>query len=70
MTDSRDQHETYAHTQASFLVRMKEQINRLTAERDEARREVCVLKSANFEHRIGPVSYAMLRDWNCFEVTP
>jgi hypothetical protein len=42
-------------------------INSLTAERDEARREVCELKSHNFAHKITPKKYAELRKWNCFK---
>ena len=39
----------------------------LQAERDEARREVCELKSLNFEDKITPKAYAELRKWDCFE---
>jgi len=39
----------------------------LRAERDEARREVCELKSYNFESKITPKAYAELRKWDCFE---
>jgi hypothetical protein len=39
----------------------------LRAERDEARREVCELKSLNFEGKITPKGYAELRKWDCFE---
>ncbi len=42
-------------------------INRLTAERDEARREVCELKSHNFAHKITPKGYAELRKWDCYK---
>jgi hypothetical protein len=38
----------------------------LRAERDEARREVCELKSLNFEGKITPKGYAELRKWDCF----
>ena len=38
MTDSRDEHETYAHTESPVIARLQEQIERITAERDEARR--------------------------------
>jgi hypothetical protein len=39
----------------------------LRSERDEARREVCELKSLNFEDKITPKAYAELRKWDCFE---
>ena len=39
----------------------------LRAERDKARREVCELKSLNFEGKITPKAYAELRKWDCFE---
>jgi hypothetical protein len=39
----------------------------LRAERDEARREVCELKSLNFEGKITPKAYAELRKWDCFK---
>jgi len=39
----------------------------LRAERDEARREVCELKSLNFEGKITPKGYAEMRKWDCFE---
>jgi len=39
----------------------------LRAERDEARREVCELKSYNFEDKITPKAYAELRKWDCFK---
>ena len=39
----------------------------LRAERDEARREVCELKSLNFEGKITPKGYAELRKWDCFK---
>jgi hypothetical protein len=38
----------------------------LRAERDEARREVCELKSLNFEGKITPKAYAEMRKWDCF----
>jgi len=38
----------------------------LRAERDEARREVCELKSLNFEGKITPKGYAEMRKWDCF----
>lgn len=39
----------------------------LRAERDEARREVCELKSLNFEGKITPKAYAEMRKWDCFK---
>jgi hypothetical protein len=39
----------------------------LRSDRDEARREVCKLKSLNFEGKITPEDYALLRKWDCFK---
>ena len=39
----------------------------LTSERDEARREVCSMKSWNFDHRISPEDYAALNKWDCYK---
>ncbi len=36
-------------------------------ERDESRREVCELKSYNFNRLITPKAYAELRKWDCFK---
>ena len=43
------------------------EIERLRADRDEARREVCELKAWNFGNVIKPKDYALLRDWDCFK---
>ena len=43
-----------------------DEIERLRKERDEARREVCYLKSWNFDRAIKPEDYALLRKWDCF----
>lgn len=40
--------------------------DRIKAERDEARREVCKLKAWNVQERLGPEGYALLRKWDCF----
>ena len=45
-----------------------DEIERLRADRDEARREVCELKAWAFGNVIKPKDYALLRDWDCFEV--
>ena len=44
-----------------------DEIEKLRKERDEARREVCELKSYNFESKITPKAYAELRKWDCFK---
>ena len=41
MTDSRDQHETYGHTESPIISALQKQIARLKAERDDVRREYC-----------------------------
>lgn len=43
------------------------EIERLRAERDEARREVCEHKAWNFYGVIKPEDYARLRKWDCFK---
>ena len=44
-----------------------EDMEKLKKERDEVRREVCQLKSINFENKITPKAYAELRKWDCFK---
>jgi len=43
-----------------------EHIKELRAERDEARQEVCFLKSLDRCCAISPKGYAELRKWDCF----
>ena len=40
---------------------------KLREERDEARREVCSMKSFNFDQCISPEAYADLRKWDCYK---
>ena len=49
------------------LLNLEEECNLLVKERDESRREVCELKSYNFEDKITPKAYAELRKWDCFK---
>jgi hypothetical protein len=44
-----------------------EKIGELANERDEARREVCDLKTFNFDDTITAYCYADLRKWDCFK---
>ena len=44
-----------------------EKIGELANERDEARREVCYLKTFNFDDTITADGYADLRKWDCFK---
>ena len=44
-----------------------DEIERLRAERDEARREVCDLKTFNFDNTISAYRYADLRKWDCYK---
>ena len=44
-----------------------EKIGELANERDEARREVCDLKTFNFDDTITAHCYADLRKWDCFK---
>lgn len=55
-------------TQPAILRESANAIERLTVERDDARREVCELKALNFDRVIRPEDYALLRKWDCFEV--
>jgi hypothetical protein len=47
--------------------RLVQELEFCIADRDEARREVCKLKSFNFEGKITPEGYAELRKWDCFK---
>ncbi len=47
--------------------RLVQELEFCIADRDEARREVCKLKSFNFEGKITPEAYAELRKWDCFK---
>ena len=47
------------------IKRLRQENATLTAERDEARREVCSMKDF---HGL-PRDYALERGWNCFEET-
>lgn len=49
-----------------LMLRAHAEIKQLRAERDEARREVCRMKSLNFDQRISPEAYAALNKWDCF----
>jgi hypothetical protein len=80
VTDSRDEHETYAHTESPIIDALQNQIARLTAERDEARQEACCLLSSTCDleaaipvntivHSTGPSPehFARIRGWDCFQ---
>lgn len=51
---------------ADEIVRLEAAVVATMQERDEARREVCDLKSWNFDRSIKPEDYALLRKWCCF----
>jgi hypothetical protein len=73
MTDSRDEHEPYGFTESPViasidlgdLVALQTKIVRLTAERDEARREIAhrVFVSGGLR----PAELAESRGWDCFK---
>jgi hypothetical protein len=73
MTDSRDEHEPYGFTESPViasidlgdLVALQAAIVRLTAERDEARREIAhrVFVSGGLR----PTELAESRGWDCFK---
>lgn len=52
---------------AEEIMQLRQEVEDLRAERDEARREVCTLKYWNFNGSIDPRGYAALRKWNCFK---
>jgi hypothetical protein len=60
---------TYARRNyaASLMHEAADEIERLRKERDEARREVCDLKSFNYDQRISPEAYAALNKWDCYK---
>jgi hypothetical protein len=64
MTDSRDEHEPYGFTESPVIAKLQDEIARLTAERDEARRMVCGLDADIMEDQI---EYAKHRGWDCFK---
>ena len=55
----------WCKTDVEYVEDAADEIERLTAERDEARREVCNMKDF---HGL-PRDYALERGWNCFEET-
>jgi len=59
----RKERETYFKAHDELLA----QIIELRAERDEARREVCDLKTFNFDNTISAYHYADLRKWDCYK---
>lgn len=44
-----------------------DEIERLRAERDEARREACLFKSRRKNGVMSPMEIARLRGWDCFK---
>jgi hypothetical protein len=57
--------ERIIHGAAAEIERLREQSERFRAERDEARREVCHLRTFHGP----PRDYALERRWDCFEET-
>lgn len=47
MTDSRDEHETYGHTESPVIAALQEQIVSLAAQRDEANKQADMLAHRN-----------------------
>jgi hypothetical protein len=80
MTDSRDEHEPYGFTESPViasidlgdLVALQAAIARLTAERDEARRQCCTqavsrpLGNGTVYNCEDAVKEATRRGWDCF----
>jgi hypothetical protein len=59
----REEQETYFRSCDKLLAQTIE----LRSERDEARREVCDLKTFNFDNTISSYRYADLRKWDCYK---
>jgi hypothetical protein len=59
----REERKTYFKAHDELLA----QIIQLRSERDEARREVCDLKTFNFDNTISAYRYADLRKWDCYK---
>jgi hypothetical protein len=58
-----EERETYFTAHDELLAQTIE----LRSERDEARREVCDLKTFNFDNTISAYRYADLRKWDCYK---
>ncbi len=69
MTDWRDEHETYSHTESPIILELQNKIAILISERDEARREVCSLVSCEDRpyYSRTPEEFAKYRGWDCFK---
>jgi autonomous glycyl radical cofactor GrcA len=59
----REERKTYFKAHDELLA----QIIQLRSERDEARREVCDLKTFNCDNVITAYRYADLRKWDCYK---
>ena len=59
----REEREIYFKSYDELLA----QTIQLRSERDEARREVCDLKTFNFDNTISAYRYADLRKWDCYK---
>lgn len=59
----REEQETYFKSYDELLA----QTIQLRSERDEARREVCDLKTFNYDNTITSYRYADLRKWDCYK---
>ncbi len=62
MTDWRDEHETYGHTESPIILELQNKIAILIAERDEARRMYCKCHA-----QAEAIGYAEGRGWDCFK---
>ena len=73
MTDPRDEHEPYGFTESPVIAKMQAEIARLTAERDEARMQVCILGAVTTKLKQAPkttlaeaMQIAEKFGWDCF----
>ena len=64
MTDSRDEHEPYGFTESPVIAKLQDEIARLTAERDEARRMYCGRVSRDVP--LDAFDIAKNHGWDCF----
>ncbi len=65
MTDHRDEHEPYGFTESPVIARLRADIARITAERDEARQMYCNAMTDHCEeHEARQI--AKEQGWDCF----
>ena len=64
---ARNSNEQGAHEAVIGLITAADEIERLRAERDEARRMVCSLKAASVTQAFPREHFATIHGWDCFD---